>query len=69
MLYKILYITVYIEMYSTVNNALYCKVYSILFGTVHEFIPINIRWQGGGGIPQKIFQLGSHLVSVHFVVY
>ena len=47
MLYNILYITVYIEMYSTVYNVLYSKVYSIVLGTVHEFIPINERWQGG----------------------
>ena len=47
MLYNILYITVYIEMYSAVNKVLYSKAYSIVLGMVHEFIPTNKRWQGG----------------------
>jgi hypothetical protein len=57
MLYTILYITVYIEMYSTMYNVLYSKVHSIVLGAVHDFTPTNKRWQGGGGIPQKTFQL------------
>ena len=56
MMYDILYITVYIEMYNTVYNVHYSRVDSIVLGTVHEFIPTNKRWQGGG-MPQNTVQL------------
>ena len=56
-------------MYSTVYNVLYSKVYSIVLGTVHEFIPTNKRWQGGEVFLRKHFSSEANLMSGYNLLY